>query len=167
VGQSHDLRDMTAAAGPVASVRRLYGEHPAHLLVLVLSFVPIAFAFGQLLAERPVAVATWFAGGAILHDGLLLPAYVLLDAALLSLWRRRPGRVAWLNFVRIPLAVSGVLLLMFSPVILRQAESYETKTGRSVDDFFGRWLLLTAVLAAVSAAWYLVRLALVHRRARG
>ena len=152
------------SAGPVASVRRLYGEHPAHLVVLVLSFVPVTLALGQLLDERPVAVAKWFAGGAVLHDGLLLPLYVLLDASILTLWRRRPGRVAWLNFVRIPLAVSGMLLLMFSPLILRQAESFEYKTGRSYDDFVGRWLLVTAILAAVSALWYLARLAVVRRR---
>lgn len=158
---------MSAIARPVASVRRLYGAHPAHFLVLVLSFIPITLALGQLLDERPREVATWLAGGAILHDGLLLPAYVLLDAALLTLWRRRPGRVAWLNFVRIPLAVSGLLLLMFSPLILRQAESFEYKTGRPLDDFLGRWLLVTAALAAVSAVWYLVRLAVVHRRDAG
>jgi hypothetical protein len=148
-------------------VRRLYGEHPGHFLVLVLSFIPAALALGQLLDERPVAVGTWFAGGAILHDGLLLPLYVLLDAAILTLWRRRPGRVAWLNFVRIPLAVSGMLLLMFSPLILRQAESFEYKTGRSYDDFVGRWLLVTAILAAVSVLWYLARVVVVHQREPG
>ncbi len=152
------------ATGPLATVRRLYGEHPAHFLVLVLSLVPASLALGQLLDERPLDVATWFAVGAVLHDGLLLPAYVLLDVALVTAWRRRPGRVAWLNFVRIPLAVSGLLLLMFSPLILRQAESFEYKTGRTLDGFAGRWLLVTAIVAAVSAVWYLARLAVVHRR---
>lgn len=154
-------------AGPVAAVRRLYGEHPAHVVVLVLSFIPAALAFSQLLDERPVAVGKWFVGGAILHDGLLLPLYVLLDAAIVSLWRRRPGRVAWLNFVRFPLAVSGMLLLIFSPLILRQAESYEYKTGRPYDDFAGRWLLVTAILAAVSALWYLARVVITRRRTSG
>lgn len=156
-----------STAGPVTAVRRRYGEHPAHFVVLVLSFIPVTLALGQLLDERPVDVATWLAGGALLHDGLLLPLYVLLDLALLTLWRRRPGRVAWLNFVRIPLAVSGMLLLMFSPLILRQAESYEYKTGRPLDDFVGRWLLVTAILAAVSAVWYLARVVTVHRRNAG
>lgn len=155
------------SSGPAASVRRLYGEHPAHFLVLVLSFIPATLALGQLLDERTLDVGKWFAAGAILHDGLLLPLYVLLDAAILTLWRRRPGRVAWLNFVRIPLAVSGLLLLIFSPLILRQAESYTYKTGRPLDDFVGRWLLVTAILAAVSALWYLTRLMIVHRRRPG
>ncbi len=155
------------STGPAASVRRFYGEHPAHFVVLVLSFIPATLALGQLLDERTLDVGKWFAAGAILHDGLLLPLYVLLDAAILTLWRRRPGRVAWLNFVRIPLAVSGLLLLMFSPLILRQAESFQYKTGRSYDDFVGRWLLITAILAAVSAVWYLARVLVVHRRAGG
>jgi hypothetical protein len=149
----------------IATVRRLYGEHPGHFVVLALSLLPAGLAIGQLLDERSVDVGTWFAAGALLHDGLLLPLYVVLDGALVMLWRRRPGRVAWLNFVRVPLAVSGMLLLMFSPMILRQAESYETKTGRSLDDFAGRWLLVTVVLGVISAGWYAARVLAVRRSA--
>ena len=152
------------ATGLTATARRLYGAHPAHAVVLLVSLIPAALAVGQLLDERPLDVGRWLIGSALVHDGLLLPLYVLADAALVALWRRRPGRVAWLNFVRIPVAVSGLMLLLFSPVILRQAESYEFKTGRSIDEYFGRWLLLSAILAGISAAWYLTRLAIVRRR---
>ncbi len=145
------------------ALRRLYGEHPVHALVLLVSFVPAALALRELLDERPREVATWLVGGAVLHDGLLLPVYVVTDAVAVAAWRRRPGRVAWLNFVRIPLAVSGMLLLMFSPTILRQASSYEDKTGRPLDEFVGRWLLVTAVLAGISVLWYLLRVAVVRR----
>lgn len=155
---------MTALSGFTATARRLYGAHPAHALVLLVSLVPAALALGQLLDERPLDVGRWLLGSALVHDGLLLPLYVLADAALVALWRRRPGRVAWLNFVRIPVAVSGLMFLLFSPVILRQAESYEFKTGRSIDAYLGRWLLLSAILAAGSAVWYLVRLGVVRRR---
>jgi hypothetical protein len=144
--------------------RRLYGEHPAHALVLLVSFVPALLALGQLLDERRVDVAKWLIGSAVLHDALLLPAYVLVDAAAVALWRRRPGRVAWLNFVRIPLAVSGMLLLVYSPEILGKAASFQDKTGRSTDPYLGHWLGVTAVLAAGSAVWYLTRLAVVRRR---
>lgn len=150
----------------LSTARRLYGEHPMHALVLLLSFLPAAFALRELLDGRPVDVGKWFVGGAILHDGVLLPLYVGADATLVALWRRRPGRVAWLNFVRVPLAVSGMMLLMFSPLILRQAESFEAKTGRPLDDFVGRWLLVTVVLAALSAAWYAIRVLVVRRAAR-
>lgn len=151
----------------VARARGLYGEHPAHAVLLVLSFVPATLALGQLLDERPVAVGTWLISSAVLHDALLLPLYVLLDAAVVTLWRRRPGRVAWLNFVRIPAAVSGMALLIYSPVILNKAASFEYKTGRSTDGYLGKWLLLTAILAAGSALWYLTRVAVVRRRATG
>jgi hypothetical protein len=100
----------------------------------------------------------------VVHDAVLLPAYVLLDAAAVVVWRRYPGPVAWLNFVRIPLAVSGMMLLFYSPLILRQATSFEAKTGRSPDGYLGHWLLLTGILAGISAAWYLARLAIVRRR---
>jgi hypothetical protein len=52
---------MTAA---IPAVRRFYGAHPAHALVLLLSFIPIALALTQLLAERPLDVGRWLAGGA-------------------------------------------------------------------------------------------------------
>ena len=147
-----------------ATVRRLYGEHPGHAAVLLLTLIPAALALSQLFDERRVDVGTWLLGAAVLHDGLLLPVYVLLDAAAVTLWRRRPGRVAWLNFVRVPLAVSGMLLLMFSPVILGKATSFEQKTGRPTGPYLGHWLLVTAILAAGSAAWYLARVAVVRRR---
>jgi hypothetical protein len=152
---------MTAA---IPAVRRFYGAHPAHAVVLLLSFIPIALALTQLLAERPLDVGRWLAGAAVVHDAVLLPAYVLLDAAAVVVWRRYPGPVAWLNFVRIPLAVSGMMLLFYSPLILRQATSFEAKTGRSPDGYLGHWLLLTGILAGISAAWYLARLAIVRRR---
>lgn len=155
---------MSAPAATGSALRRRYGAHPAHALVLALSFVPAGLALGQLLSERPREVATWLAGGAALHDGLLLPAYVALDAGAVALWRRRPGRVAWLNFLRVPAAVSGMLLLIFSPMILGKAASFEQRTGRSTDAYAGRWLLVTAVLFAGSGLAYLARSWWVRRR---
>lgn len=144
--------------------RRLYGAHPAHLLVLAASFVLAVVALDALLVTRGWDRAGWLLGAAVVHDLLLLPAYVALDAGLVALWRRHPGRVAWLTFVRLPLVVSGALLLVFSPVILRLSTGYEGKTGRSMDGFLGDWLLVTAVLAAGSLLAYLARVAAVRRR---
>lgn len=152
------------SAGLTTRARRLYGEHPAHAAVLLVSFVPALLALGQLLDERRIDVAKWLIGSAVLHDALVLPAYVLADAAAVALWRRRPGQVAWLNFVRIPLAVSGMLLLVYSPEILGKAASFQDRTGRSTDPYLGHWLGVTAILAAGSAVWYLTRLAVVRRR---
>ena len=148
----------------MTDLRRHYGAHPAHALVLLLSFVPAAFALRQLLDQRTIDVGKWLVGSAVLHDAVLLPAYVALDAAAVTLWRRRPGRVAWLNFVRIPLAISALLFGMFSPEILRKAASFQPNTGRSTDPYFAHWLVVTALLAAGSAAWYGLRLLVVRGR---
>lgn len=152
-----------SSGSPLARVGRIYGAHPVHLAVLLAGFVVAALALGQLLDERPVAVGTWLVGAAVLHDGVFVLGYIAADALLVALWRRRPGRVAWLNFVRVPAAVSGILLLAFYPVIARQATSFEGKTGREMDAYLGRWLLVTAVLAGLSAACYLARLVAVRR----
>lgn len=148
----------------MSTVKRLYGEHPAHALVLLVSFVPAVLALSQLLDERRLDVGKWLIGSAVLHDAVLLPLYVGLDAAAVALWRRYPGPVAWLNFVRVPAAVSGMLLLVYSPEILGKAESFEQKTGRSTDAYLGHWLFVTALLAAGSVVWYLARLVVVKRR---
>lgn len=157
------------APGPrpgVEKVRRHYGEHPAHLLVLLASFGIAVIAFGPLLNDRPVAVASWFAGAAILHDGLFAAAYIGADAILVRLWRRRPGRVAWINFVRVPAAISAIMLIVYSPVILGKATSFEGKTLRSTDAYLGHWLTVTAVLAATSATWYVARVLVVRHHTR-
>ena len=149
----------------MGALRRLYGAHPAHLLVLVAGLALAAYASTDLLAERPADVGVWFGGAAVLHDALLVPLYIAADALLVALWRRHPGRVGWLNFVRIPAAVSGMLLIVYSTEILRLSDgAFEHKTGRPDSAYAQHWLFLTGVLAAVSAAWY--ALALARSRAR-
>src|ERR1700710_2331109 len=123
-------------------------------------------AIRPLLAERPVPVAEWFASGAILHDAVLVPAYVALDSLLVALWRRIPGRVSWLNFVRIPAAVSAILLLIWYPLIASKAESFQHQTGRTTEVYRPHWLFVIATLFALSIVWYLVRVAVVARARR-
>ncbi|MGQ0630401.1 MAG: hypothetical protein ACT4P1_05120 [Sporichthyaceae bacterium] len=147
-------------------MRKFYGAHPAHLLVSLASFAVAVIAFGPLLDERPVEVLTWFAGAAILHDGLVVLAYIGADALLVRWWRRHPGRVAWINFIRIPAAISAIMLVVYSPVILGKATSFESKTLRSTDAYLGHWLVVTAVLAGISLTWYLARLLVVGHRTR-
>jgi hypothetical protein len=137
--------------------RRGYGAHPAHLLVLLAGFVVAGLAFTVLLGVRTRDVGQWFVGSAVLHDALLVPAYIGLDAVLVALWRRHPGRVPWLNPVRMPAAFCGMLLLIWSPEILRRATFFAHQTGRSTDPYLGRWLFVTAVAFAGSALAYLIR----------
>jgi hypothetical protein len=141
----------------VEQVRRRYGAHPAHLVVLLAGFAIAGLALRMLLGERSRDVGQWLVGSAVLHDAVLVPAYIGLDAALVALWRRRPGRVPWLNHVRLPAAFSGLLLLVWSPEILRRATSFSHQSGRSTDPYLAHWLFVTAAVFGISALAYVVR----------
>lgn len=150
-------------------MRRLaaaYGAHPLHLLALVACFALAGYAAVRLVDSEPVAVAVWFVGAAVGHDLVLLPLYAVVDTTLVGASRRRAAasmpRVAWLNHLRLPLAVSALLFVVFSPSILRLSDSYVATSGLSAQPYLGRWLLVTAALFGLSAVAYAVRL----RRAR-
>jgi hypothetical protein len=137
--------------------RRRYGAHPAHLAVLSAGFLLAALALHALLAERGWAVGQWLVGSAVLHDAVLVPAYIGLDATLVAVWRARPGRTPWLNHVRYPAAISAVLFGVYAPLILRKARSFRYATGRDPDAYLSHWLFVTAVLFGLSALCYLAR----------
>ncbi len=93
--------------------------------------------------------------GAILHDLVSLPAYSLADRVARAATARHPGVV---NHVRVPVVVSGVLLLVYFPLILTRAPStYERATGRPVTGYATAWAAITAGLFALSAVTYAVR----------
>jgi hypothetical protein len=137
--------------------RRGYGAHPAHLVLQLAGFAVAAAALHVLLGDRGREVTTWLVGSAVAHDALLVPAYIGADAALVALWRRRPGRVPWLNHVRMPAAFSGLLLLVWSPEILRKATSFQHQTGRSTQPYLGHWLFVTALVFVGSGIGYAIR----------
>jgi hypothetical protein len=155
-----------AALPGVERARRTYGAHPAHLVLLLAGFVLTVVAGGALLDEQTFRVAKWFAASAILHDAVFVPVYIGLDSLLVRVWRRRPGRVGWLNFVRIPAAISAIMYLVYYPVISNKANAFDYKTGRSTEVYLGHWLQATAVLFAISAIWYLARVVVVRRSLR-
>ena len=60
-----------------------------------------------------------------------------------------------LNHVRVPAAISAVLLLVFFPLILVKADAnYVRATGHHVEGYARDWLLITAGLFAASALLY-------------
>ncbi len=135
-----------------------YGAHPAHLVSLLVSFLVAGYAALQVLPSNPVGIAVWFVGAAVLHDLVLVPAYVAVDRVLHGR-RQEPAAAGatprpWVNYVRVPLALSGLLLLVFSPAILRLSGGYETTTTLSADGYLWRWLAITVVLFAVAGAAY-------------
>ncbi|MFI9361585.1 hypothetical protein ACIG5E_11035 [Kitasatospora sp. NPDC053057] len=148
-----------------APFARWYGAGPLHLLALLASFALAGFAVQRLVAVRPLAVVLWFVGAAVAHDLVLLPLYSLADLSVRSVLRHRPvptPTVAWINHLRVPAFLSGLLLLVWFPLILGLSEPYEGATGLSEGVYLGRWLAITGVLFGASA----VALAFKLRRAR-
>ncbi|MGW6843341.1 hypothetical protein [Streptomyces sp. NPDC054958] len=142
--------------------RRRYGASPLHLVLVLASFALAAYAGVRLLRGDTVGVALWFVGAALLHDLVLLPLYSLTDRAAQFLFAGRadPGQGAprpSVNHVRVPAFVSGLLLLVWWPLVLRRVDHYTAATALPADVFLGRWLLITAALFAASAATLLFR----------
>lgn len=137
--------------------RRLPVGSPFQLLLLGCSFALAGYAAVRLLAGDWFGVALWIVGAALLHDLVLLPLYVVLDRAVVR-GLDAAGRRAWLAYVRVPAVLSGLLLLVWSPLILDLVgPRYRSATGQSADVFLGRWLLITAVLFGGSALLLAVR----------
>ncbi len=137
------------------SVRRWYGEGPLHLLLLAATFCLAGYAGVRLLDGDTLGVLLWFAGSALLHDLVLLPVYAGADRALRAALGPRRDLV---NFVRVPVFLSGLLLLVWFPLITRRTERrYEAASGTTPDVYLSNWLLITGALFALSALWLLVR----------
>jgi hypothetical protein len=134
-------------------MRDRYGASPLHLLAHLAVLPLVAWALLQ-VAERPdgVRILVWLALSAVVHDLVLLPFYGLLDRA----GRRQAGPAV--NYVRAPALLSGLLLLVFFPVISGKGEpSFNRASGLTYDGYLARWLLITAALFALSVVVYLVR----------
>ncbi|MGP4051968.1 hypothetical protein [Streptomyces sp. 2A115] len=138
--------------------RRLVVGSPLQLLLLACSFALAGYAGVQLLADDWFGVALWFVGAAVLHDLVLLPLYGAVDQAVVRALGAA-GHRRWTMYVRVPAALSGLLLLVWFPLISgRVAGYYESATGLPGDVFLGRWLLVTAVLFGGSAVLFVLRL---------
>ncbi|MFI8264555.1 MULTISPECIES: hypothetical protein [unclassified Streptomyces] len=149
--------------------RRRYGASPLHLLLVLASFTLALYAGLRLLQGDPVGVALWFVGAALLHDLVLLPLYSVTDRAMQALFSQgrdaeRPAPRVSVNYVRVPAFVSGVLLLVWWPLVLRRVGHYTAATALPADGFLTRWLLITAALFAASAAVIIVRTFIRQRR---
>ncbi|MEU8851892.1 hypothetical protein AB0C70_37985 [Streptomyces sp. NPDC048564] len=142
---------------------------PFQILLLAASFALAGYAGVRLLADDWFAVAVWFVGAALLHDLVLLPLYAMADRSVVRGLDAAGHRVGapptpsgqWgrAMYVRVPAALSGLLLLVWFPLISGRVERrYRLGTGLSTDGFLARWLLITAVLFAGSALLLALRL---------
>jgi hypothetical protein len=157
-------------------IRHWYGAHPLHLLALLAAFALAGYAVRAVIAAGQFrGFAIWFAVAIVGHDLLLFPLYSLADLSVRRLlpWdaRRKQGRPGssaqvpgppLINYVRIPVAFSLLLLLAFFPLILGLSEpEYHRASGLTTQPYLWRWLAVTGVLFAASAVVY----ALAWRRA--
>ncbi|CAL9357991.1 hypothetical protein SUDANB2_00594 [Streptomyces sp. enrichment culture] len=138
---------------------------PFQLLLLACSFALAAYAGVRLLAGDWFGVALWIVGAALLHDLVLLPLYAAADRAVVR-GLDAVGRRDLTLYVRVPAALSGLLLLVWFPLIAGLVEQrYRSATGLPADVFLGRWLLITAVLFGGSALLAALRLPRLRRAA--
>jgi Kef-type K+ transport system membrane component KefB len=148
----------------IATLRRRYGASPLHLLGHLVAIAIAVYAVSKVLHprySRGLNVLVWLLAGAILHDFVLVPAYALCD----RLVRTLPHPVV--NYMRFPAVISGVMLLVYWPLIFVRADgNYVRATGQHVEGFAMRWLLITAALFLASAIAYAARAAARGRAAR-
>jgi len=165
----------------ISRFRNLYGAGPLHLLALLACFAIAAAGVVGLYEDSFgfKSVVEWFIAAVLVHDLVLLPAYSLLDRVAFSHARDRsavrapaPRRrrtvlpASAIPFVRVPAILSGLLLLVFFPLILRRGSLYQSITGLTQNIYLGRWLASTGVLFALSALAYVIASVLRRRSGR-
>jgi hypothetical protein len=142
----------------------MYGASPLHLLALLASLAICAYGLSRVFDElpEPASFAVWFGGAILAHDLVLYPLYALLGLiAYGALARPTPSdrvRIAALNHLRVPVLLSGLLLLVWLPLVLGFGdETFRRATGLENDVYLQRWLLLSAALFAGSALLFAIR----------
>jgi hypothetical protein len=119
----------------------------AHLALLPLCAWALVEVFSVSSAKASVGVATWLIGAVVVHDFVIFPLYSGLDRA-----------IRGFNYVRIPGALSLLMLVVFWGTIGGRGEgAYHAVSGRTYEGYGTRWLLVTAALFAGSGVLYLVR----------
>jgi hypothetical protein len=159
--------------------RRLYGSHPLHLLGHLAMFFVAGWAINQILGGgNAINWLAWFVGAALLHDLVLLPVYSLVDRGLERGTHASPNRRvaaldpvpdrdadpapetsrSMINYIRVPAAIAGILLLVYFPVILGYSSAnYRNDTGHALTGSTRNWLLVSAGLFICSGLVYVVR----------
>jgi len=140
---------------------RWYGASPLHLLTMPGCFALAGYAAAELLPDNAVGIVVWFTGAVIGHDLILMPLYSVADRSAMAVFRHRlPSRpaVPWINYLRVPAALSGMLLLIWFPLILRLPARFPATTTLSLDPYLWHWLAVTGTLFLLSAGALAVRL---------
>ena len=148
---------------------RWYGASPLHLLTMLGCFALAGYAAAEFVPNHAAGILVWFAGAVIGHDLILIPLYTLADRSAVAVIRHRPPRlpaVPWINYLRVPAALSGMLLLIWFPLIFRLPVRFPATTTLSLDPYLWHWLAVTGALFLLSAAALALRLRTVSRGRR-
>ncbi|HTU31215.1 MAG TPA: hypothetical protein VMF07_17625 [Solirubrobacteraceae bacterium] len=143
--------------------RRRYGASPWHLAGHVVALAVAAFALDRIASmDSLAAIIALYVGVVIGHDLILLPAYSGLDRlASAALARRRSKDRAALpaiNHLRAPALISGLLLLIYAPLISGRADrGYLLLSGHHATGYLRNWLLISAGLFLGSGLIYALR----------
>ncbi len=145
--------------------RGLYGESPLHLLGALASFAIVGIAVSGWFDEPAVSlkyILIWFVGAILAHDLVLLPLYSAVDRlATIRRSRRDPGAAGapvrspgWV-YLRIPLLLSSLLLLVFGAEILEEGDrTFHVASGQHQHVYLARYLVIVAALFVLSALAY-------------
>lgn len=150
-------------------LRDYYGRRPLRLLAGIVSFALIAAGVVRWFEPGSDArgILLWFLGCAVGFVLVLIPVAWLLDRIAFGLERAGSGQRAphaAAAYIRVPALLSGLLLLVFAPVIFRLGEgAYEADTAIIPSGYLARWLFATAALFGCSAVVYAVRLGRLRR----
>src|ERR1700678_357779 len=133
---------------------RWYVASALDLLALLACFGLAGYAAARLVSSQPVAVVVWFLGAVIGHDLLLMPLYSLADRSAMAVIRHRDPRLpvtTSINYVRVPAVLSGLLFLVWFPLILRLQSPYHASATLSAEPYVWHWLAGTGALFLLSA----------------
>jgi hypothetical protein len=153
----------------VSRLLRWYDAGPLHLLTMIACLALAGYATADLLPGNYVGILVWLAAAVIGHDLILVPLYTLADRSAMAVFRhRRPSTpaVPWINYLRIPAALSGMLLLIWFPLILRLPTRFPATTTLSLDPYLWHWLAVTGALFLLSAIMFALRLRAGRNRAK-
>jgi hypothetical protein len=140
---------------------RWYGAGPLHLLTLLGCFALAGFAVVELLPNNFIGIPVWLVGAVIAHDLILMPLYTLADRSVMAVFRHRPPSLPagpWINYLRVPAALSGLLLLIWFPLILRLPTRFPDTTTLPLGPYLWHWVAVTGALFLLSAAALALRL---------
>lgn len=143
--------------------KRLYGASPLHLLGQLVAFAVAVYAFEHIIDIRSTDntnLFVWFIAGALLHDLIFVPVYLILDLITrLGIQDHALRNVRLINHIRVPVAIAGVTFLTTFSLILGKNKGPFLRTAAvEQPDYVGRWLLICAIAFGVSAVAYAVRM---------